>query len=71
MVGKPAELPVTTPVPATTEASVPLLLVHKPPPVPFASVIVNPVQTVVGPVFAGGVVFTVIGNVAKQPAGNV
>jgi hypothetical protein len=58
----PAVLPVTTPVPAPTEA-LPLLALHVPPVVASARVVVAPVQTVDAPVIAAGVTFTVNGAV--------
>jgi len=70
MVGVPAVTPLTTP-PLEIVASPELLLVHVPPLVPSANVILDPVQTLVGPVIATGVVLTVSICVAIQPVGNV
>jgi len=71
MSGVPAETPLTAPLPAPTVASPVFELLHTPPPVPLANIVVRPVQTTGVPVLAAGVVFTVIGNITKQPAGNV
>ena len=63
----PALMPVTTPVPDTTVAIAVLLLLHVPPPVALANVVVEPSHTLAVPVFAAGpdVTFTVC--VREQP----
>jgi hypothetical protein len=72
MVVVPATSPVTIPVPVDapepTVATVVLLLVHKPPPVPLLSVVVTPLlHTVKVPVITPGNGLTVTTVVALQP----
>ena len=71
MTGFPVATPVTTPVPGTTVASDPLLLVHEPPPVPLANVVVAPIHTFAAPVIDAGFGFIVRLAVTIQPVGNV
>ena len=66
----PAAIPVTIPV-EVTEARLGLLLFQLPPVVVSVKVVLVPVQTVVAPVIAFGVAFTVMGAEAKQPEPNV
>ena len=66
MLDVPADTPETIPVVPIVATPV-LALVHVPPPVASASVVVAPVQTVRVPVMAAGVVLTVTILVAKQP----
>ena len=61
----PKATPVTTPVAEMVAAAV-LLLVHAPPAVVFARVIVVPGQTVDGPVIAAGIGLTLTMVVAVQ-----
>ena len=63
---EPDDTPVTIPVVASTEAMVAALLLHVPPPASVKSV-VEPTQTVDEPEIAGGIGFTVTGNVAIHP----
>lgn len=71
MVAVPAATPVTTPLPAPTEAIDGSLLLHVPPPEPV-SVVVKPVHTVVVPPVIEGLELTVTCAVEAQPvAGNV
>lgn len=66
MLATPAVLPVTTPVPATTDATVALLEDHVPPLVKLLNVVVSPVQTVNVPVIVDGFAFMVIACVTKH-----
>ena len=66
MVMLPAATPVTTPVPEIV-ALEGLLLLHVPPEVASASVVVKPSHTLAVPVIAAGNGLTVIGKVALQP----
>jgi hypothetical protein len=66
MVGLPALTPVTTPVDETVASPI-LLLLHVPPVVVLARVVVEPTHTFTVPVIAAGAAFTVIGNTALQP----
>jgi len=59
MVVVPVVRPLTIPVDASMVASEVLLLLHVPPVVALARVMVVPVQTDVGPVMAGGAAVTV------------
>jgi hypothetical protein len=68
MVAVPADTPVTIPVDEPTVATRSLLLIHVPPDIALLKVVVNPVQTPLVPVMAGGLIETVA--VAKQPVGN-
>lgn len=61
----PIPSPVTMPV-LLTEPIVLSLLLHVPPPVASVSVIVNPKQTLDGPLIAAGATLTVTGTVAMQ-----
>ena len=65
----PAETPVTT-LEEFTVAMALLLLLHVPLVVPSPRVVVDPAHTVVVPVMANGIGFTVIVNVLLQPVGN-
>ena len=67
MVAVPAETAVTRPEPSMAATPV-LLLVHVPPLVAFASVVVRPLQTLVLPVMTAGTAFTVSVVVAVQPS---
>jgi hypothetical protein len=67
----PDAIPETTPLPVSTVATAMLLLVHIPDGVVLLSAVVCNSHTDVVPVIAAGEVFTVIGNVAIQPVGNV
>ena len=66
MVAVPALFPVTTPELASTEATVPSLVLHIPPLVLLLNGVANPLQIVEAPLRVGtaGVTFTVMGNVA-------
>jgi hypothetical protein len=70
MIVVPTPMPVTTPdvlmVPTAR-----LLLLHVPPPVAFASEVVEPTQIVRLPVIAVGDGLTVTTAVAEQPPGSV
>jgi hypothetical protein len=61
----PADTPETTPV-EETDATLLLLLLHVPPPTPFAKVVVNPLHALFMPVIACDVL-TVIAFVALHP----
>ena len=61
MFGVPTEIPVTTPVVATTEPCAGLLLLQVPPLTASVNAIDEPIQTRAGPDIAAGVEFTVIG----------
>jgi hypothetical protein len=63
--------PVTTPVPATTVATLVGLLLHEPPPVKLVSVVVPPSHTCKVPVIGNGTGFTVATAVLKQPVPSV
>ena len=67
MVVVPVAIPVTTPVPEPMVAMPAALLVQSPPPSASVRGIVPPTHTVVGPVMAGGMGFTVTGYVAAHP----
>ncbi len=67
----PAVIPVTTPVPAPTEATDVLLLLHAPPPVASLSVVVAPTHALAVPVITDGVGDTVNVAVVLQPVGSV
>ena len=64
----PAEIPVTTPVPAPTVATEVLALFQMPPAAASVSVVVAPTQKFVAPVIAGGIGLTVTIVVAAHPA---
>ena len=64
----PPPAPVTTPVPVPTVATVVVLLVHLPPPVPSLRVLVCPTHSVVIPVMGSGLAFTEITVLVMQPA---
>lgn len=61
-------MPVTTPVVVFTVAFVVALLLHVPPPVALASVVVEPMHTDGVPVFTEGAAFTVTNVVRSQPS---
>jgi len=67
----PPDTPVTTPVPATTVAIAGVALLHVPPAVASANVLVKPMHTVVVPVITAGNGLTVTVAVLKQPVGKV
>ena len=67
----PAEPPVTIPVDAATVAVVDDAVLHVPPTVAFANVVVAPTQTFVAPVMATGRGLTINVVVVRQPSGNV
>lgn len=67
----PAATPDTIPVDKPTVAVPVLLLVHVPPGVASASVVVELTQMLLTPVGTAGVVLTVTTTVAKQPPPNV
>ena len=71
MVAVPADTPVTTPVVMPTVAVERELLVHVPPAIISVSVIVEPTQTSLLPIMAGGNAYTVTVTVAAQPVPNV
>jgi hypothetical protein len=68
MVLVPAATPVVTPVAATTVALGSVLLLHVPPAVADASVVVRPTHTAAVPVIAAGSAFTVSVVALKQLA---
>ena len=70
MVVVPPVTPVTIPVPVPTVATVVVLLVHLPPGVPSASVVVCNAQMLVSPVIGNGLTFTVITVLVIHPAPN-
>lgn len=63
----PEAIPLTTPVPGTTDATEGLLLVQIPPMVGSVSVILSPTHTCVGPLIGPGAAITVTVVVAAQP----
>jgi hypothetical protein len=67
----PAVTPVTTPVPATTDAVPGAALLQVPPVTALANVVARPAQTLLAPVIAGGVGLTTNGAETAQPVGNV
>jgi hypothetical protein len=71
ILGVPVATPLTIPVVEPTVALERSLLLHVPPPVASASVVVEPTHTVEAPVTTAGDAFTLTTVVVKQPAGNV
>lgn len=71
MIAVPGAAPVTTPVPAPTEAIVASLLLHEPPVVASASVVESPEHTPVAPLIAATPIFRVTTVVVKHPVANV
>ena len=71
MIAVPADIPVTTPLIASTIAIDGALLLQPPPGVASDNGSVTPAQTVGLPDIAAGSGFTVITIVAVQPAGSV
>lgn len=71
MLAVPAFMPTTSPVAAPTDAMLGALLLHVPPGVLFASVMLRPLHTVLGPEFALSDAFTVTTAVRLQPVGSV
>ena len=69
MVGVPAEIPVTKPVPVPIVAREVLLLLHVPPIVTSDKVVVEPTHTFIVPVIAAGTGLTVMIFVVIQPVG--
>lgn len=69
MVAVPAAPPVT--VPATTVATVVLLLLHTPPVVVSVRAVVSPAHILLVPLIAAGLGFTVNEVVVIQPVGSV
>src|SRR5665647_2384158 len=67
----PPDTPVTTPVPATTVATAGVALLHVPPAVASANVVVKPTHTFVVPVITAGKGLTVTVVVTKHPVGKV
>ena len=65
------ETPVTTPVPATTVATAGVALLHVPPAVASANVVVKVAHTLVVPVITAGNGLTVTVAVLKQPVGKI
>ena len=66
----PTVRPVTTPIVVTTVPTAVLLLLHVPPELVLASVVVRPVHTVAEPIIAGGSGATVTTTVRLQPVAN-
>ena len=71
MVTVPGDTPVTTPVAAPTVPIAVAVLVHVPPAVPSASVVVDPMHTPSDPVIFAGSGFTVTAALTKHPVGKV
>lgn len=72
IIGVPVANPATIPVPAPTDPSAGLLLLHVPPVVPSLNVVVEPTHTFVVPVITAGLGLTVIGKMTLQlPAARV
>ena len=67
MVAVPAAIPLTSPLPLTTVATLVLLLVHEPPPVVEDKVVVVLTHTVAVPVMIAGSAFTVTIAVLIHP----
>ncbi len=67
MVTVPALTPVTVPDALPTVAFAVLLLLHVPPLVAFAKVVVLPVHVTAVPVITAGIAFTVTSRVLKHP----
>ena len=65
----PTVRPETTPDEDPMVATVGALLLHVPPPVALNKFVVNPIQTLVVPVIAGGFGLTVTDAVVAQPVG--
>jgi hypothetical protein len=67
----PVSSPVITPVPVAINAVAGLLLLHVPPVVAIAAVVVAPLHTVVATIIVAGVGDTVTTTVFTQPVGAV